>query len=177
MPGSAFLEGSRLTLRTVESEDEEFLKRNWNHPSIRQWFPKAEPLDAVRMESFLEPASETVAFLPCEDEHPVGFVWLIRIDDIHERATIAYWITPEEQGNGYATEAVRLALEYAFDSRGLNKVVARVFEDNSASRRVLEKLEFVEEGRLRQHYYVNGEHKDTILFGLVSEDYAEMKRK
>lgn len=129
------------------------------------------------MDTFLEPVSDTVAFLPCEDERPVGFVWLIRIDDIHERATIAYWIAPEEQGNGYATEAVKLALEYAFESRGLNKVVARVFEENSASQRVLEKLEFVEEGQLRQHYYVNGEYKDAILFGLVFADYTEWQRK
>lgn len=144
MPGSVFLQGSRLILRTVEPDDAEFIKRNWNHPSIRQWFPKAEPLDAVRMETFLKPLSDTVAFLPCVDKHPVGFVWLIRIDDIHGRATIAYWIATEEQGNGYGTEAVKLALEYAFDVRGLNKVVARTFEENSASQRVLEKLEFVE---------------------------------
>jgi RimJ/RimL family protein N-acetyltransferase len=51
-------------------------------------------------------------------------------------------------GRGYATEAGRACMRYAFDVLKLTKVVARVTPENTASRRVLEKLGF-EFGGLR----------------------------
>ncbi|MDZ5810788.1 GNAT family protein [Halorubrum sp. AD140] len=101
---------------------------------------------------------------------PIGFIWLFHIDDIAARGELGYWICPEEQGQGYATESKKLALKYAFDERGLQKVVARAFEGNAAPRRVLDKLGFKEEGYLRDHYFVNGEYIDTYLFGLLADD-------
>lgn len=109
-------------------------------------------------------------FLPCRDGDPIGFLWLFRIDDIARRGEIGYWIRPEDQGQGYATEAAKLGLRYAFDERGLHKVMARVFEGNAPSRRVLEKVGFEKGAHLRDHYYVDGEYVDTSLFGLLTDD-------
>ena len=169
MPGPAYLSSDRLSLRTVEPEDREFLQDHWNAPALRHWFAKADPVDRERLSDFLE-TEGAVHFLPCRDGEPLGFVWLFRIDDIAGRGEIGYWIRPEEQGRGYATEAAELGLGYAFDERGLHKVVARVFEGNTPSRRVLEKLGFEEEGRLRDHYYVDGEYVDAHLFGLLADE-------
>lgn len=171
MPGPCFLRGDRLSLRTVESEDREFVQRHWNDPAVRHWFAKDTPMDSAGVTDFLAADDETVQFLPCRDGTPVGFVWLFDVDDTAGRGEIGYWIAPEEQGDGYATEAADLGLRYAFDERGFNKVVARVFEGNTASRHVLEKLGFEEEGYLRQHYYVDGEFVDTRLFGLLAENW------
>ena len=170
MPGPVYLESDRLELRTVESEDAEFIQRHWNTPELRRWFAKSDPIDRGRLTEFLETDENEVHFLPCRDGDPVGFLWLFRIDDVAGRGEIGYWIRPAEQGDGYATEAVELGLRYAFDERGLHKVVARVLEGNTASRRVLEKLGFEEEGHLRDHYYVDGEYVDTHLLGLLTED-------
>jgi len=49
---------------------------------------------------------------------------------------------------------------------GTRKVIARAFGENDASHRVLEKLGFQQEGRLRDQHYINGERKDMCLFGL-----------
>lgn len=174
MPGSAYLHGDRLTLNTMKSDDHAFIQRHWNDPRIRQWFPKSVPLDDSRMDDLLDPTEQSVAFLPCADGTPVGFVWLFRIDDIHRRASIGYWICPDKQENGYATEAVELGLQYGFNERGLNKVVARVFEANVPSRRVLEKLGFEQEGQLSQHYFVGGGFKNTILFGILADRFTEI---
>lgn len=168
MPGPVYLSNDRLTLRTVEPEDSGFIRSHWNDPDLRHWFAKSDPIDGERLADFLDADSTAVHFLPCRDGDPVGFVWLFRIDDVAGRGEIGYWIRPEEQGNGYATEAAELGLRYAFDERGLHKVMARVFEGNTPSRRVLEKLGFEEEGHLSEHYYVDGQYVDAYLFGLLN---------
>lgn len=170
MPGPVYLRGDQLTFRPVESEDKKFIQRYWNAPELRHWFAKSDPVTHDDVTDFLDTEEEEVHFLPCQDGDPVGFLWLFQIDDIASRAEIGYWIRPEDQGQGYATEAAELGLRYAFNERGLHKVMARVFEENTPSRRVLEKLGFEVEARLRDHYYIDGEYVDTYLFGLLADD-------
>ncbi|WP_225335893.1 GNAT family N-acetyltransferase [Halomicrobium urmianum] len=79
----------------------------------------------------------------------------------------------EERGQGYATEAVDLLCEWAFLDRQLEKLLARVFDGNDASMRVLEKVGFQREGRLRRHYKVEGERVDAVLFGLLADEWRE----
>lgn len=170
MPGPVYLRGDQLTFRTVESEDEKFIQRYLNAPEFRRWFAKCDPVTCDDVTDFLDTGEGEVHFLPCRNGDPVGFLWWFRIDDIASRGEIGYWIRPEDQGKGYATEAAKLGLRYAFDERGLHKVMARVFEGNTPSRRVLEKLGFEEEARLRDHYYIDGEYVDTYLFRLLADD-------
>ena len=53
---------------------------------------------------------------------------------------LAYYLGRPAWGRGYATEAARAVLDFAFERRGLRRVVAVVRHDNDASRRVLDKV-------------------------------------
>lgn len=170
MPGPAFRHGDGLSLRTVEPEDHDFVYRHWNRPAIRRGFARHAPRSREQVAEFFEDSDDAVHFLACRDDDPVGFVWLFRIDDVAGRAELGYWVVPDEQGNGHATEIARLAVEYAFDERGLHKVLARVLDWNDASARVLEKVGFRQEGRLRDHYYVDGERVDADLYALLDSE-------
>lgn len=171
MPGATFLEGEWLELRTVKPEDYEFIHRYWNSPTVRYGAPMASPISEETIGGFVQKGDESVQFLPCQDGDPVGFVFLFDIDEMADHAEIGYWVTPDERGNGYATEAAELCLKHAFDDRGLHKVIAHAFTDNEASKRVLEKLGFQEEGRLREHRYLDGKHKDMLLYGLLKSEH------
>ena len=171
MPGAAFRSGDRLSLRTVEPEDYAFVHEHWTAPPIRYATNQYKPRSVAETGEVIEDAGiDTVYFLPCVDDVRVGFIWLFHVDDGAGRAEVGYWIAGEHEGNGYATEALRLAVAYAFDDRRLHKVMARVFEWNDASRRVLEKVGFEHEARLREHYYVDGEYVDADLYGLFEDD-------
>ncbi len=170
MPGAAFLRGDRLTLHTVEPEDHEFVYRHWNRPAVRGGFARHVPRTRDRIADELD-ADDAVHLLAGRDGDPVGFVWLFGIDDAMGRAELGYWIAPDEQGQGYATETADLAVTHAFDGRRLHRVLARVFEWNDASRRVLEKLGFRREGTLRDHYFVDGEYVDAYLYGLLAGEW------
>ncbi|MFB6269710.1 MAG: GNAT family N-acetyltransferase [Halobacterium sp.] len=102
---------------------------------------------------------------------PVGMLSLFDEDDIAGTATLAYWVLPEHQGNGFCTEATGLLCEYAFAERRLNKLRADALATNDGSQRVLEKLGFVEEGVLREEKFVYGEYVDVYRYGLLADDW------
>ncbi|MDY6819317.1 MAG: GNAT family protein [Halobacteriales archaeon] len=170
MAGAPFLEGERLTLRTVEQADHEFLHRYWNDPRIRRGFAWHHPRREPELDSLITDTDTAVHFIPTHDGEPVGFLWLFDIDEVADRGELGYWIAPDAQGNGYGTETVALAIEYAFNDRGLHKLMARVFAWNDPSRRILEHHGFHQEGLLRDHYFVDGAYVDTYLFGLLADE-------
>ncbi|MDX6533520.1 MAG: hypothetical protein QOF68_1264, partial [Gaiellales bacterium] len=52
-----------------------------------------------------------------------------------------YWaLKPEARGNGYATEAARALIDWAFDNLELARIVATTEDDNSASQAVMRRL-------------------------------------
>ena len=170
MDSPTFLRGERLALRPVEPDDRAFLARHWNEPTVRRWTNRYEPVTEADVSELLAD-EDAVHFVASRSGESVGFVWLFEISDVHDRAELGYWIAPDEAGRGYATEAARCCLRYAFADRNLRRVTARVFEGNDASMRVLEKLGFREEGRLREQYYVDGEYVDCVRYGVFQAEF------
>jgi len=87
-----------------------------------------------------------------------------------EVAQFAYWIFPAWRRRGFGARAVRLACAYAFSSLGIARVEALVEPDNEPSRALLERVGFVEEGRLRDRGRFGHERRDMVLFSLLPSD-------
>jgi len=85
-------------------------------------------------------------------------------------AELGYELDPAYWGQGYATEAARAMLAFAFGELGMHRVQAEVIAENTASARVLEKLGFRIEGRLRENQWFKGRRWDTLLYGLVEDE-------
>lgn len=83
---------------------------------------------------------------------------------------VFYSIGKNYWGNGYATEAAKAMLSYAFGKLGLDKIIAAVHPDNIASNRVLEKIGLKRTGVItdltEEHAFFNGEY----LYSLYKED-------
>lgn len=169
MPGPVFLAGERVTLRTVQPVDFDFILRVLNDPEIRHggYETYESPINEADIEQKLDDDTYHM-FLVCRGETPVGSVALKDIDLKGRKAELGYWMAPDEQGGGYATEAAELCLVHAFEELGLHKVWARTVDDNQASIRVLEKLGFQREGVLENHWYGIGRYVDEYRFGLLN---------
>lgn len=89
----------------------------------------------------------------------------------HRRAEMGYWVARDRWGRGYATEAARAVLRYAFAERGLHKVVATHLAPNIASGRVMQKIGMRQEGVQREHVLKNGRFVDLVLYGILREDW------
>lgn len=173
MPGATFLAGDRVDLRTVEEEDLEFLRDHSNDPTIRHPMTFDTPTNLEQQRDRFEDMydDDDVALLACVDGDPVGYVMLFHVDDTAGHAEIAYWTSPDAQGEGYTTEAVALLVDYAFDERRLHRLRARSLATNEASRGLLEKLGFTEEGVQRDEKFVGGEYVDTHFYGLLESEW------
>jgi ribosomal-protein-alanine N-acetyltransferase len=68
------------------------------------------------------------------------------------------------------TAACALVLDHCFGHVGLHRIEATVRPENTASRRVLEKLGFREEGLFRRYLNVDGAWRDHLCYALTVED-------
>ena len=79
------------------------------------------------------------AVLRKKDSVNLGYVQLVKIEEGWE---IGYHIAEIYTGNGYATEAVNLFLNYIKNNTSLTQIIGIALAANKASRRVLEKCGF-----------------------------------
>lgn len=175
MPGTAFLRGDRVVLRTVEEEDVETIQRAHNEPTFRDGLLFNFPSNRMMIEAEIEERAEkddndTLGLLICVDKESVGLVHLF---DIHpgESGTLAYWLLPEYRGKGYATEGAGLLVNYAFQNLPLHRIFAWTIDYNEASQSVLRRLGFSHEGTHREHIFRNGEYHDTEHYGLLVSEW------
>ena len=77
---------------------------------------------------------------------------------------------------GYAEEAIRIILRYAFYELRYQKANSGCLEINQASIGLHQKVGFIEEGKRRRNIYTNGQYYTSILFGLTREEFEENER-
>jgi ribosomal-protein-alanine N-acetyltransferase len=92
----------------------------------------------------------------------------------HFRAELFYMLNDEQyRRQGLMTEALLSVLNYGFSDMNLERVEAFVGETNIASRALLKKYGFVEEGLFRKHYHINGENQDSLAYGLLKQEFKQ----
>ncbi|MGE2721506.1 GNAT family N-acetyltransferase [Mycolicibacterium celeriflavum] len=85
-------------------------------------------------------------------------------------AWIGYWVAKAINGGGVATAALALGVDHCFGPVGLHRVEATVRPENAASRAVLAKVGFREEGLLRRYLDVDGAWRDHLLVAITVEE-------
>lgn len=89
---------------------------------------------------------------------------------VAQTASLGYWIGAPYAGQGYMTDAVCAAANFAFASLRLNRLEAACLPTNVASARVLAKAGFTREGRARQYLKIDGKWQDHDLYALLHDD-------
>ena len=93
----------------------------------------------------------------------------------HGQYEIGYIFARPYWGRGLATELVMALVNFAFEQLSAAKIWAPVDAKNVASSRVLEKAGFRQEGLLRRDRMKWPEGRDTLLFGLLPEEWRERR--
>jgi [ribosomal protein S5]-alanine N-acetyltransferase len=94
-------------------------------------------------------------------------LWNIR-RGVVQAAVIGYSVDARRAGRGYATEAVKAVVEYAFATLKLHRLETSYQPTNERSGRVLRRLGFTVEGYARDYLYLQGAWRDGILVGLTN---------
>lgn len=82
-----------------------------------------------------------------------------------------YCLARDWWGRGIGSQVARLVVDFGFRSLRAHRIYAQVFPDNTASMRILERLGFRSEARLRRDSFVRGEWHDTLVYAILEEDW------
>ncbi len=104
------------------------------------------------------------------DGQAVGGIGIHPQDDIHRRnAELGYWLAEPYWGRGIISRAIIQAVDFAFATYDIDRVFARPFGSNLASQRVLEKNNFVLEGRFEKTLIKENELLDELIYAIRRE--------
>ena len=176
----------RLLLRDIEVKDISDEYVNWlNNPEITKFleirFKKQKRND---VEDYLNNALnniKTTNHFGIYDNNGTRLIGTVTLPTIcwnHLYSDISFVIGHPNvpKGQGYATEAVKSVVYYAFTQLKLKKLWAGYYADHIASKKVLKKVGFKEEGRMRCHLIdYDGHRVDKILVGLLSCEFFTLQ--
>lgn len=150
------------------SSDEEFASMHIQGPVTHQM------VDSLLAHIIDTPWRDHPRFAIVSEGKAIGEVEL-KIDHDHLVAELAYGIARRHWGKGFATEAAHSVLGYGFNTFNLAKVYAWLDPRNVRSKRVLEKLGMRQEGLLRSHGIRRGKRVDSLIYGLLRDEWEAMK--
>jgi ribosomal-protein-alanine N-acetyltransferase len=173
------LHTARLRLRPFTDADSDALFALHSSADVLRYWDAPPWSDRSRAERFIaacrqmaeEGTGARLAIDGASDGAFIGWCSLTRWNPDHRSASMGYCLGEAAWGHGYATEAARGVLQWAFDTLDLNRVQAETDTRNAASARVLEKLGFMREGTLREDCVVNGEVSDSWVYGLIRSQW------
>ena len=175
------LHTERLLLRPfADSDADELFALQSNAEVLRYWDapPWTERSQVARFMTGCQTMADEgtgarVVLTRRSDGEFVGWCTFNGWNPDYRSASLGYCLTEAAWGRGYATEAARALLTWAFNSLDLNRVQSETDTRNVASARVLEKLGFVREGTLREDCIVNGDVSDSWVYGLLRRDWIQ----
>jgi len=175
------LETERLLLRPYREEDFPLLYAMQSDADVVRWLynePRTEEetrgLLARKVAGNALAAEDdwlsAVATLRATGEAvgDIAFHWL---SVEHRTGEIGFMFHPAHQGRGYATEAARPLLDFAFGVMGLHRVIGRAEARNLASARVLEKLGMRQEAHLVENEFVKGEWQSELVYAVLADEW------
>ncbi|WP_109621452.1 GNAT family N-acetyltransferase [Sediminitomix flava] len=96
----------------------------------------------------------------------------------HDRAEIGYTLKDEQaKRKGYMSEAISAVVKYGFEEMKLKRIEAFIEPNNIPSIKLVQGLGFQKEGHLRNHYQKNGKLEDSVIYGLLLEEYHLSEKK
>ncbi|MDT7571040.1 MAG: [ribosomal protein S5]-alanine N-acetyltransferase [Actinomycetota bacterium] len=90
-----------------------------------------------------------------------------------DSASVGYWVDGALAGRGVLPTALAMLVDHCFGPVGLHRIEANIRPENTASRRVVEKLGFREEAMHLRYLFIDGAWRDHLSFAVTREDVPE----
>jgi ribosomal-protein-alanine N-acetyltransferase len=179
-----FIEGKNLSLCAANIENIN-LYASWdNHPDVRRHarnlFPKTSAEYKKYMEGGQDRTPRDIGFEVWHnaDNKPIGFIGFNFINWADRMGNIGLQIgDPTYWNKNLGLEATYLLLEYAFNELNLVKITAGMYEMNTASWKICEKLGMTRELVLKKQVYLKGNYIDEYQYCLFKDDWKELRQK
>jgi RimJ/RimL family protein N-acetyltransferase len=178
------LETERLRLRRLRDDDVEALVAYRSLPEVYRYLPR-EGYDAHAARSLIdemrdrEPGQVGTWFQVAVTERGsdvfIGDVGL-RTDATQPHTfEVGYTFSPAHHGRGYATEAVRAVLGFAFESLGAHRVFGNCDARNIPSARVLERVGMRREAHHVEDWWSKGEWTSSFIYAVLAREWSSTR--
>lgn len=102
----------------------------------------------------------------------IGSIGYRELDIISRRCTVGIGIGEKDYwSKGFGTDAMKILIHYLFQTMNLNRIQLDTWSGNVQAIRSYEKCGFVREGQLRNDAFIDGKYYDTIVMGLLKEEF------
>jgi RimJ/RimL family protein N-acetyltransferase len=177
------METERLLLRPFTGDDLTALHAIHSDEGVARWlYNEPRTLEGTRellahkvAASSLRAEGEwlSAAVVLRESDELVADVSLLWASEIHRQGELGFLVHPLHHGKGYATEASRPVLGFAFETLGLHRVVGRLEQRNTPSARVLEKLGMRLQAHLVENEWVKGEWQSELVYAILEREWRD----
>lgn len=175
------MDTTRLLIRNFQKKDATGCFRNWGQDNSLGKYIILYPMKNLQeMENFINLLAlnkDAWVVIEKNTREPIGY---ITVDIPYQQlkiGEIAYAFGEEFQGRGYAQEAVACVLKEYFLNRDLYMIEAKYNETNVASAKLLQKMGFRIDGRLRDRRIdiASGKRNDLIVCSMIKEEFLQWK--
>ena len=179
--GTQIIDSERLILRPFQYTDDDDMLAYWiSDPKIQSMY--SEPVYTTKEEvkelldkyigSYEKPNYYRWAIIEKKDQICVGQIAIFLVDDKNHFCEIEYCLGSLFHRKGYATEAVKLILDYCFNQINFHKVQVCHKEGNIASQGVIRKCNFIYEGTLRDFFFMDGKYVNRLYYSMLKDEYV-----
>jgi len=177
--------GERVRLRHTEKEDLPLFVEWLNDPDVRRGLMLHLPLSIAEEQQWFEnmlasPQDERPLVIETQNDdgwRMIGNCSFNNLDWRNRNAELGIFIGDKSSWDrGYGTEVMRLLVKHGFTTLNLHLIYLRVYENNHRAIRAYEKAGFVEEGRLRQMIYQDGQYLDVIWMSVLRTEWQENEK-
>lgn len=112
-----------------------------------------------------------VSFVISSDENIIGRIGLHYINLQNKNASIGYWLTKAAEGKGIITKSCKKLVTYGFQELGLHRIEIKAAVNNLRSQAIPQKLNFKQEGILREAELVNDTFLDLVLYSMLADEW------
>lgn len=180
------INGTNIYLRMPELTDLDRLhilrnqEENW--PFVRQYRPlsKEENVEWIKKATEKAQKMSDYKFVIVEKNKNeiIGVANANEVNFINRTTKLSIILMKEFQNEGYGTEALKLLIDFSFNSLNLKLVIIDVMSNNDRGIKVYEeKIKFKKDGTLRRRGYESNEYHDKIYLSMTREEYNEMYGK
>ena len=98
----------------------------------------------------------------------IGSIDIHNVDRENHSAEIGYWLSPEYNGFGYMTQAVKLIEAEAF-LQGLHRIVITAQQENTRSSNVAKRCGYILEGTNQDAIFSNNKFYNRLVFAKLKK--------
>lgn len=181
--GDYVKKGSSVSIRPIRSADMEQLHvllgdveaKGAYLPTVMH--SEAQLAAEFRQTGFISESSARYLIVGESDRH-IGIVWTFKAIPYFDAIEVGYQVFREEdRGKGYGTEAVKLLIDYLFESKPVNRLEIRLATENVASERVAIKAGFSIEGTHREAAFSKGKLYDMHTYAILRREWVANKAR